>query len=154
MSWPGEPTSVSGPLEDPIDSLAPGVSVEPGGLRIQFSRGSGPGGQNVNKVNTKAEIWIAVARIVGMSQSALYRLRALAGRRLTDGDELHLVSETHRSQEGNRREVFDRLRELIVEARKEPKRRRRTRPTAASRRRRLESKHHRAQIKSRRSGRD
>lgn len=133
-------------------TLAPGVSVAATGLRIQFSRGSGPGGQNVNKVNTKAEIWIQIERIVGLSPGALNRLRALAGRRLTDGDELHLVSEVHRSQEGNRREIFDRLREMIVQARKEPKHRRKTKPSKASRQRRLESKRHRSEIKSHRGG--
>jgi len=123
-------------------------------MRIQFSRGGGPGGQNVNKLNTKAEIWIAVGQIAGMSSSALDRLRAMAGRRLTSADELHLVSEVHRTQEGNRREVFERLRELIVQARREPKRRRKTRPTAASNRRRLESKQKRSEIKARRAGRE
>jgi len=134
--------------------LAPGVSVSTGGMRIQFSRGGGPGGQNVNKLNTKAEIWIAVGQIAGMSSSALDRLRAMAGRRLTSADELHLVSEVHRTQEGNRKEVFQRLRELIVQARHEPKRRRKTRPTAASKRRRLESKQKRSEIKARRAGRE
>jgi ribosome-associated protein len=134
--------------------LAPGVSVAASGLRIQFSRGGGPGGQNVNKVNTKAEIWIHISRITGLTPAALDRLRGLAGRRLTDGDELHLVSEVHRSQEGNRREIFERLRELILQARKEPKRRRKTRPTKASRRRRLESKRHRSEIKAHRGGKD
>jgi ribosome-associated protein len=134
--------------------LAPGVSVAAAGLRIKFSRGSGPGGQNVNKVNTKAEIWVQISRIIGLSPSALERLRGLAGHRLTAGDELHLVSEVHRSQEANRREIFDRLRELILQARKEPKRRRKTRPTKASRRRRLESKRHRSEIKAHRGGKD
>jgi ribosome-associated protein len=123
-------------------------------LRIQFSRGGGPGGQNVNKLNTKAEAWIAIDRILGLSLPALDRLRALAGRRLTAAGELHLISEVHRTQEGNRREIFTRLRDLILQASREPKRRRKTRPTAASRRRRLDSKHRRAEIKARRAGRE
>ena len=134
--------------------LAPGVNVPAAGFRIQFSRGSGPGGQNVNKVNSKAEIWIQISRIVGMTPGALGRLRGLAGRRLTDAGELHLVSEVHRSQEGNRREIFERVRDLILQARKEPKHRRKTKPTKASRRRRLESKRHRSEIKSHRGGKD
>jgi ribosome-associated protein len=154
MSRSGEPFSNSPPPEETPHSLAPGVGILPGGLRIQFSRGGGPGGQNVNKLNTKAEIWIAMSRISGMSFSALSRLRALAGKRLTDADELHLVSEVHRTQEGNRREIFSRLRDMIVLAQIEPKRRRKTRPTRASRKRRLESKRHRGEIKTRRSGRE
>jgi ribosome-associated protein len=120
---------------------------------MRFSRGGGPGGQNVNKLNTKAEAWISLARISGLSAAALDRLRALAGRRMTSTDELHLVSDVHRTQEANRREIFSRLRQLIVLAQKQPKRRRKTRPTAASRRRRLESKRRHSQAKAARSAR-
>ena len=149
---PGDASFPPSSAAETGQTLAPGVSVAASGFRIQFSRGSGPGGQNVNQVNTNAEIWIQIERIVGLSPGALNRLRALAGRRLTDGDELHLVSEVHRSQEGNRREIFDRLREMIVQARKEPKHRRKTKPSKASRQRRLESKRHRSEIKSHRGG--
>ena len=141
-------------LPEPAALIAPGVTVAPGGIRISYSRGSGPGGQNVNKVNTKAELWIALGQIIGMSHAGLDRLRALGGRRMTAADELHLVSDVHRTQEGNRREIFERLRELIVQAGRQPKRRRKTRPTAASRRRRLESKRKRSQTKDGRAGRD
>jgi ribosome-associated protein len=140
--------------EEPGRSLAPGVSIAAGGLRIKISRGGGPGGQNVNKLNTKAQGWIQLSQLSGMSAAAIQRLRGLSGRRLTGNDELHLVCETERTQEGNRRELFERLRELIVQAKKEPKPHRKTRPTAASRRRRLESKRHRSEIKGRRSGKD
>jgi len=151
MIGPRDQSSDPMPVEESPDSLAPGVTIAPGGLRIQFSRGSGPGGQNVNKLNTKAEVWIAIGRIIGLSLPALDRLRTLAGRRLTAADELHLVSEVHRTQEGNRREIFSRLRELILQARREPKRRRKTRPTMASKRRRLDSKRRRAEIKAHRA---
>jgi ribosome-associated protein len=135
-------------------SLAPGVSVAPEGMRFQYSRGGGPGGQNVNKVNTKAELWITVSKIIGLTPAAMDRLRRLAGRRLTAGDELHVVSETHRTQEANRREIFGRVGELILDAKREPKRRRKTRPSASARRKRLESKRRRGEIKQRRAGRD
>jgi ribosome-associated protein len=154
MSPPGEPTSNPPPAEDSPHSIAPGVTIAPGGLRLQFSRGSGPGGQNVNKLNTKAEAWIVIEQIVGLSFPAKDRLRSLAGRRLTNSDELHLISEMHRTQEGNRREIFSRLRDLIVQARHEPKRRRKTRPTAASKRKRLDSKRRRSEIKAHRTGRE
>jgi ribosome-associated protein len=136
------------------ESIAPGVTAAPGSIRVSFSRGSGPGGQSVNKLNTKAELWIPLGQIIGLSHGALDRLRTLAGRRITSVNELHLVSDVHRTQEGNRREIFERLRELIVEAARQPKRRRKTRPTAASRRKRLESKRRTSQTKSGRTGRD
>jgi ribosome-associated protein len=142
---PGEQTS--GAIE-----LAPGVSVPTDGMRLQFSRSGGPGGQNVNKVNSKAELWVVVGKIRGLSDRALQRLRALAGSRLTQQDEIHLRAESERSQESNRLEVFQRLREMIVQARFEPKARRKTKPSKAAKRRRLESKRHRGQIKSNRRG--
>jgi ribosome-associated protein len=156
MNGPGEPNSPAAPGQDDGEilgggvAIAPGVAVEAGGIRLQYSRGSGPGGQNVNKVNTKAEAWIKLERIAGLSYAALNRLRELAGSRLTKGDELHLSSDQHRTQEGNRREIFERLRELVIVARKEPRRRRKTRPTAASRKRRLESKRRRGETKAQR----
>jgi ribosome-associated protein len=130
--------------------LGPGVRCAPGGLRFQFSRGGGPGGQNVNKLNTKAELWLAIEFLTGMDNEAKNRLRALAGKRLTLADELHLTSSAQRTQEANRADALDRLRQLIVAALVRPKRRRKTRPSAASKRRRLESKKHRAEIKANR----
>lgn len=131
--------------------LAPGVRIPAASLRIQFSRGSGPGGQNVNKVNTRVEIWAPIHHISGLSPQAQQRLRQQGSRWLTAADELHIASDSHRSQDANRREVFDRLRELIVRAASEPKRRRKTRPTRAARQRRLESKRRRGEIKAQRS---
>jgi ribosome-associated protein len=130
--------------------IAPGVSIAPDGIRIQFSRSGGPGGQNVNKVNSKAELWVRVGSIIGLTHRALARLRMLAGSRLTLGDEIHLRAETARSQEANREEVFDRLRQMVLEARVEPKIRRKTKPSKGAKRRRLESKKHRGEIKSNR----
>jgi ribosome-associated protein len=135
------------------EELAPGVRAPAGAVRIQFSRGSGPGGQNVNKVNTRVEIWVAVARLTGITPAALWRLRTAAGNRLTAADEIHLSSDAQRSQEQNKSAVFQRLRELIIAARIEPKRRRKTKPSRAAKLRRLESKKHRSGIKQgRRSG--
>jgi ribosome-associated protein len=133
--------------------VAPSVSAPPGTLRLQFARGGGPGGQNVNKLNTKAELWVEVARLTGLTLAAKSRLRALAGSRLTQLDQIHLSSESNRSQEANRQDVFDRLREMIVQAKVEPKLRRKTKPSKAAKRRRLEQKRHRATIKSRRRDR-
>lgn len=132
--------------------LAPGVWIASSGLRLQFSRSGGPGGQNVNKINSKAELWASVSAISGLAESALTRLRSFAGSRLTTGDEIHLRAETERSAEANRDEVFERLRQLILQARIEPKKRRKTRPSRASKMRRLESKRRRGETKSGRRG--
>ncbi len=151
------PAAESGSFTPPLAAdtgggveLAPGVTVARDGFRLQFARSGGPGGQNVNKLNTKAEIWVLLSAIRGLRESAIERLRAAAGNRLTKAGEIHLVSESERSQEGNRLDVMNRLRELIVQAKVEPKRRRKTRPSAGAKRRRLEAKKKRGEIKSQR----
>src|SRR5690606_6023962 len=114
------------PPHEPGTELAPGVFVSPSHLRFQFARAGGPGGQNVNKLNTKAEVWVALSALRGMDPDALKRLEHLAGRRLTRDGEIHISADTHRSQEGNRLEVLARLRELLVQAMHRPRRRRKT----------------------------
>src|SRR5437764_9022117 len=101
--------------------VGPGVFLSAAAMRFQFSRSGGPGGQNVNKLNTKAELWVPVGAISGLSHAALQRLKSSAGRRLTAADEIHLVGESERGQEGNRAAVMERLREMIVRAKVELK---------------------------------
>ncbi|WP_428940027.1 alternative ribosome rescue aminoacyl-tRNA hydrolase ArfB [Fontivita pretiosa] len=132
--------------------IAPGVFVSPSGLRMQFSRAGGPGGQNVNKLNTRAELWVRLDAISGLSNRALARLRAAAGTRLTDAGEIHLVSQSRRSQQANRQEVLDRLRQLVLAARHEPKPRHKTRPTRSAIQRRMQAKRRRGQLKIERRG--
>jgi ribosome-associated protein len=134
------------------NELAPGVTAPAAALRWQFARSSGPGGQNVNKVNSKAELWLAVGAIVGMTQRAIARLRTLAGKRLTGADEIHIAADTERTQEANRSAALERLRELLVKAMYEPKPRRKTKPSRASKQRRLDSKKRRSKIKANRRG--
>jgi ribosome-associated protein len=142
------------PIADGIE-LAPNVRVPAAAVRVQYSRSGGPGGQNVNKLNTKAEVWVELDGLAAsLSHRAMARLEQLAGRRLTNERELHVTSETYRSQERNRQEAMQRLRELIVAAMKEPKVRRKTKPSRAAKERRLDSKRRRSQIKARRQGRE
>src|SRR2546423_7561352 len=130
--------------------LGPGVWVWPTAMRIQYARSRGPGGQNVNKVNSKAEIWLPINAIAGLTDRAVARLRSSAGKRLTIEDEIHIAADSHRSQEQNREEVIGRLRAMIAAAIHEPKPRRKTKPSKASKARRIEQKRHRGQIKSNR----
>ena len=119
--------------------LGPGVWTDREQLRFGFSRSSGPGGQNVNKVNTKTELRVALHSLHGISDRVLGRLRLLAGRRLVDGD-LLFTADTERTQESNRRACLEKLRELIVKALVEPKVRRKTKPGRGAKERRLDSK--------------
>jgi ribosome-associated protein len=130
--------------------LAPGVRISEDRVRLQYSRSSGPGGQNVNKVNTKAELWIPVSALTGMTEPALARLAKLAGSKLTITGEIHFSADNRRTQEANRAEVFERLRELIVKARHEPLRRRKTKPSKRAKQRRIDAKKRRGDIISNR----
>jgi ribosome-associated protein len=130
--------------------LAPGVAVPESALRFQYSRSGGPGGQNVNKVNTRAQLWVPISAITGLRESALGRLRQLAGSRLTAADDLHITAETERTQEGNRTAVLDRLKLLVQQAAHEPKRRKNTKPSRGAKERRLKGKKTRSEIKSKR----
>ena len=78
----------------------------------------------------------------------------ITAKRLTAADEINIVAETERTQERNRQAVMDRLRLLIEQAAREPRRRRKTKPSRAARERRLAGKKRRAQIKARRQGRE
>ena len=139
------------PLRSPIgEEIAPGVHAPPDSMRFQYARSSGPGGQNVNKVNTKAELWVKLDALSGLHPDALERLKALAGSRLTKEGELHLTGDESRSQESNRQEVLLRLRELIVQASRRPKKRRPTKPSRRAKQRRLDTKKHVGEKKARR----
>ncbi len=140
--------------------LAPGVTVAGAMVRWAFSRSAGPGGQNVNKLSTKAELRIGIDDLP-ISGRAKARLRTLAGRRVINveafndeegrprerGGELILTSESERSQSGNKSECLDKLRALIVQAMAEPKVRRKTKPSRASKERRIDGKKRRGEIK-------
>lgn len=129
--------------------LAPGVSVPEATLRFVFVRSSGPGGQNVNKRATKAQLRVTLADIP-VSNPAKARLARLAGSALTDAGELLIQDEATRSAARNRRACLDRLRALIVQAQTTPKVRRPTKPSRGSVRRRLDAKKQQSDAKKRR----
>lgn len=136
------------PATDGVE-LAPTVRVAPEAIRFSFSRSAGPGGQNVNKRSTRAELRIALHDIP-LDGGARARLRRLAGSRLTDEGEILLVSDETRSQRQNRDLCLERLRELVTRALVRPKPRKPTKPTKSSVRRRLDEKSNRAKTKQRR----
>lgn len=133
---------------DNLIELAPGLRIPEDALRMQASRSSGPGGQNVNKVSTRIEVWLPLSALWMMDAHAMARLRTIAGRRITREDELHVIAQSERSQERNRDAAIARLAELVSRAMTAPKPRRPTRPTAGSKRRRIESKKRKSQTKS------
>ena len=114
--------------------------IPEGEYTLAYVRSPGPGGQNVNKVSSACELRFYVAATSLLDEDGKRRLRALAGRRLTQSDEIVLEAHRHRGQEANRRDAITRLEDLIIAARHVPKPRKKTRPGRAARARRLEGK--------------
>jgi len=156
---PPPPTFVYNARMTATSTFVPGIELGPGvwtdreQLRFGFSRSSGPGGQNVNKVNTKTELRVNVHSLHGISDRAITRLKALAGRRLTPENDLLFTADSQRTQESNRRACLEKLRDLIAQAIVEPKVRKKSKPSKGAKKRRLESKKKQGEKKKARSWR-
>ncbi len=121
-------------------------------LEWKFIRSSGPGGQNVNKVSSAAQLRFLLPQNSSLPVNARNRLRRLAGQKLIDDGSILFKAMSERSQDGNRRAALGRLEALIRAALVEPKIRKKTRPTKASKERRIDSKKRRGATKVGRGG--
>jgi ribosome-associated protein len=131
----------------PRIEVTPDITIEESEIAFSFVRSSGPGGQNVNKVETAAQLRFDVTRSASLDEAMKRRLQRLAGSRLTKEGVLVIFAQTHRSREQNRRDALARLLALIAAAAAAPKARVKTRPSLASRARRVESKVRRGETK-------
>ena len=127
--------------------ITPSVSIHEDEIAESFMRASGPGGQNVNKVETAVQLRFDVGNSPSLPDAVKARLERLAGSRLTRDRVIVITAQTLRTRERNRADALARLVELIRRATVAPKPRRPTRPTLASKKRRLEGKKRRSTIK-------
>ena len=121
-------------------------------LRMECTRGTGPGGQNVNKVETCVTLCFDVAQSASLRPEQRDRIREVLASRITSDGVLRITSRKHRTQLANRRAVQERFVELLRTALTPRKKRRPTRATKASKERRLKTKRQRGDIKKGRGG--
>jgi ribosome-associated protein len=119
-------------------------------VTFTFARASGPGGQNVNKVSSKAVARLRLAALTGLDAEQRARLAARLGRRVTAGGELVVSVQDTRDQARNRELALERMTELVAAALRRPRKRVHTRPSAGSREARLEAKRRHAAAKRQR----
>ncbi len=113
----------------------------------KFLAGTGPGGQNVNKVATACQLRVNVYAL-GLDPEAYKRLKALAGSRMTTEGELVILARQFRTQEANRADARARLNALVDQALIRPEKRIKTKPSKAAKARRVDGKKARSTIKA------
>lgn len=127
--------------------IGSGLAIPEAELRFTTARSSGPGGQNVNKLETKVTLVFDVAGSPSLSDEQRQRIADLLGSRLSRRGVLRVTSQRHRSQAANRKAAVERFAELLAAALSEDPERRPTRVPRAVRRRRLEAKRRRSRVK-------
>lgn len=126
--------------------ITPSLQIDERELQIDFVRASGPGGQNVNKVATAAQLRFDV-HASSLPEDVKARLITLAGKRISGEGVLLIEAKRFRTQEQNREDAIQRFVELIRKALIKPKSRKKTKPTQASKEVRIKEKKRRGEIK-------
>jgi ribosome-associated protein len=124
------------------------IQIPDSELDWSFVRSGGPGGQNVNKVASKAVLRWSLAASPSVPEDVKARLCAQNRSRITTEGDLVLSSQRYRDQDRNRQDCLDKLRGLILKATEVPKARKKTRPSRGAKERRLATKRHRSAVKA------
>lgn len=123
------------------------ISIPLSELSFQFARASGPGGQNVNRVESAVELTFDLLNCPRLTDAERERARQKLGSLVDSSGVMHVVAQSERSQLRNRQEVVVRFAALLRDALVVPKKRRKTRPTKSSIERRIDSKKRTSQLK-------
>lgn len=126
--------------------ITPGITLEDDELEWQAIRAQGAGGQNVNKVSSALHLRFDI-HASSLPDEVKQRLLGLRDQRISAEGVIVIKAQRFRTQEKNRADALERLRELIAHASRVPKKRRPTKPTRASQQRRMDSKTRRGQTK-------
>ena len=127
--------------------VTPALKIPEAELRLSFARSSGPGGQNVNKVSSKAILHFDVLTSPSLPPDVRQRFLERYKGRITNAGEIVIHSEEFRDQPRNIQACYDKLRDMVLTVLRPPKKRRATKPTRGSKVRRLKEKKSRSQVK-------
>ena len=131
----------------PSITVTPALAIDENEIELSYIRASGPGGQNVNKVSSAAQLRFDARGSPSLSNTVCVRLLKLAGSRTTKDGVIVITADRHRTQEMNRKDAIARLVDLIRAATVVPKKRVKTKPSRAAKAKRMDSKNKRSSTK-------